>query len=145
MKDKLFNYYNNINLDDELNFRKICTIINCRIFNAIEGFLNHDIEAAIDATKNTIMYYLELAYYTSNRLNGDGLQLIDNLITLSKDITTEFNNKVKNPVENVYNLCYLIGVNSEQEENYTITSRVAILLSIIKILEIEDLIDLTIN
>ena len=144
MKNKLINYYNTINANEELSFRWECTLINCRIFDAIEDFLLNRLNSAANNVKELLTHYLDLVKYTESKIGLEISKTFDELIDLSLDVYNEFDKN--QPVEyTITNLCYLIGTNSEQEENYTMTSRIAIILAIIKFLKIEDLIDLTNN
>lgn len=118
----------------DLNLNKEITLINCDIAIIVKNYI---LSGTMDTSLFTDLLnsFLEVTKYTAlhnTDFNAD--EILQSMQKFVDELVAEFSANYTNAAEE---LCYLIGTQSEIQDNYTIVTKMTIILALAKVVGLE--------
>ena len=132
-------YLINLNkLYDEVNIKEypleyVITKANCDIYILINDILCGDKDIDVDII-NEIYTLFCISIKSTAKVNAIN---VDEVFSYLAETSQELLEEIKNHDNPMRELCYILGTSSESDVNYTLTSRVTILIAILSFFDIK--------
>lgn len=132
-------YLINLNkLYDDVNIKEypleyVITKANCDIYILINDILCGDKDIDVDII-NEIYTLFCISIKSTAKVNAVN---VDEVFSYLAETSQELLEEIKNHDNPMRELCYILGTSSESDVNYTLTSRVTILIAILSFFDIK--------
>ena len=132
-------YLINLNkLYDDVNIKEypleyVITKANCDIYILINDILCGDKDIDVDII-NEIYTLFCISIKSTAKVNAIN---VDEVFSYLAETSQELLEEIKNHDNPMRELCYILGTSSESDVNYTLTSRVTILIAILSFFDIK--------
>ena len=132
-------YLINLNkLYDDVNIKEypleyVITKANCDIYILINDILCGDKDIDVDII-NEIYTLFCISIKSTAKVNAVN---VDEVFSYLAETSQELLEEIKNHNNPMRELCYILGTSSESDVNYTLTSRVTILIAILSFFDIK--------
>ena len=124
--------YNEVTIK-EYPLEYVITKANCDIYILINDILYGDKDIDVDII-NEIYTLFCISIKSAAKVNAGN---VDEVFSYLTETSQELLEEIKNHDNPMRELCYILGTSSESDINYTLTSRVTILIAILSFFDIK--------